>query len=110
MPVSGREDSYGGTDYYISFRTEDDQWSDLINMGERINTPQNGEFSPYVSPDGRFFFFMASRRIPWEAWPDTLTRDVMTRAFNEPGNGRSDIYWVDAAFIDSLRPTANFRR
>jgi hypothetical protein len=108
VPVSGREDSFGGTDYYITFRTDDDRWSDLINLGERINSPQNGEFSPYVSPDGRFFFFMASRRIPWDERPDTLTRDVLTGVYSQPGNGRADIYWVDASFIDSLRSQAHF--
>jgi hypothetical protein len=106
VPVAGREDSHGGTDYYIVFRSEDDSWSEPINLGDRINTPQTGEFSPYVSPDGRFFFFMSSRRIPWEDLPDSVTHDYITQRYAASQNGNSDIYWVDAAFIEDLRRRA----
>ena len=106
VPVSGREDSYGGTDYYIVFRSEDDVWSEPINLGDSINTPQAGEFSPYVSPDGKYFFFMSSRRIPWEEVPDTLSYDYVKGRYASSANGNSDIYWVDAGFIEELRRTA----
>ncbi|UCD23716.1 MAG: PD40 domain-containing protein [Gemmatimonadota bacterium] len=106
VPVSGREDSHGGTDYYIVFRSEDDQWSEPINLGDRVNTADGREFSPYVSPDGKYFFFMAVRRTPWDQVPDTLTMDYVRDRYMSSENGQSDIYWVDAGFIEELRRQA----
>ena len=99
-----REDSMGGTDYYVVFRAPDDRWSGPINMGEKVNTPLDGEFSPYVSPDGRYFFFMSTRRIPAESIPDSLTWDYLKGFRQMPETGNSGIYWMDASFIGELKP------
>ncbi|MCP4896761.1 MAG: hypothetical protein GY906_07255 [bacterium] len=79
VSVRGRPDCAGGSDLYISFRKNDGEWASPVNMGVAINT-EAYEYSPMVTPDGRFLFF--SR-------------------FEESG---SDIYWVDAGIIDSFRP------
>lgn len=99
-----REDSRGRTDYYVVFRNADDTWTEPVNLGDAVNTPGDGEFSPYVSPDGKFFFFMSTRPQPDEVIPDTLTRDFLLRFRTEPGSGNAAIYWMDAAFIEQLRP------
>jgi hypothetical protein len=99
-----REDTLGGTDYYVSFRNPDDTWVGPINLGEPVNTSGDTEFSPYVSPDGRYFFFMAARTLPDDALPGTLTRDFLWGYRMGPENGNADIYWVDAGFIEELRP------
>jgi hypothetical protein len=104
VPAAGREDSLGGTDYYIVFRHEDDTWSDPVNMGDRVNTEGTFEFSPCVSPDGRYFFFMSSRPLPEDKIPGQLTYRFLKETYLNPQNGKADIYWVDARFIDSLRP------
>lgn len=102
--VMGRDDSVGGVDYYVSFRDEDDAWTGPINLGPMINTPSSLEYSPYVSPDGRFFFFMAARRT-WEDDDDEgLTYERIRRIASQPGNGLPDIWWVDASFLERLRP------
>lgn len=106
VPVAGRADSFGGTDYYIVFRRDDDIWSEPINLGDRINTPAGAEFSPYISPDGRYFFFMSSRRIPWSDVPDSLSYDYIRHRVETSGNGKSDIYWVEAEFVDEMRSGA----
>ena len=59
--TDGRPDSIGGCDYYVVFRAPDDRWSQPINLGPEVNTKGSQEFSPFVSPDGRYFFFMSSR-------------------------------------------------
>ncbi|MGW8265345.1 MAG: hypothetical protein ACWGSQ_03195 [Longimicrobiales bacterium] len=102
--TGSREDTFGGTDYYVTFRNEDDRWSGPVNMGEVVNTPMAGEFSPYVSPDGRYFFFMSTRRFPLEALPDTLTWAYLKGFRQLPETGNAGIYWVDAGFIEALRP------
>ena len=105
--VFGREDSKGGTDYYIVFRDEQDEWSGPINMGDVVNTPRNGEFSPYVSPDGMYFFFMSTRPRSRETLPDRLTYDFLEEVYSGPQNGNPGIYWVSSRFIEDLRSTAS---
>jgi hypothetical protein len=104
VPVFGRKDSLGGTDYYIVFRGADDTWSEPVNLGPKINTAGGIEFSPYVSPDGKYFFFMSSRFLPREKWPAKLTSGLLWDVYSHPPNGNSAIYWVDARVIESLRP------
>jgi len=94
-------DSYGGVDYYISFRDQYDQWSEPVNMGSAVNSKATGEWSPYVSPDGKYFFFMSNRI------KDTLTaisdyQDLL-KLHNYSQNGNSDIYWVSAEIIEKLK-------
>jgi len=74
------DNSYGGSDLYISFRNQDGSWGDRINMGDKINTsaPEGGAT---VSPDGKYLFFNRN------AGPDN-----------------AGMYWVDAQIIETLRP------
>jgi len=102
--VWGREDSLGGVDYYVVFRSPEDEWSEPINLGEGINLTEGSEWSPYVSPDGRYFFFMSSRStIQDRHSPDRLGYADMQRLHDLPMNGNSDIWWVDARVITDLR-------
>jgi CubicO group peptidase (beta-lactamase class C family) len=77
---SEREGGFGGVDLYISFRQQDGSYGPAINFGDKINTagPDSGGV---VSPDGKYFFF--NRKISDED---------------------SDVYWVDAQIIETLRP------
>jgi hypothetical protein len=101
--TAGREDTRGGSDYYVVFRDADDNWSEPINLGDEINTP-GGEWSPYVSRDGRFFFFMSTRPVEQDSLPAQLTFDVMTEIHNRSPNADAAIYWIDASVIEDLRP------
>jgi Tol biopolymer transport system component len=103
VPTLGREDSFGGTDYYISFRNPDDTWTGPVNLGEKINTPRGAEYSPYISPDGKYFFFMSVRT---EKENVALTFDKLMAYHNSPQHGYSGIYWIDAGFINDLRQIA----
>lgn len=104
VPAVGMPDTYGGTDYYIVFRNEEDQWSDPVNMGEWVNTRAGGEHSAYVTPDGKYLFFMSTRLQPVEEKPEKLTYEILTSIYNQPQNGNSDIYWMKADFIHELNP------
>ena len=68
---------YGEGDLYISFRNENDTWTEARNMGPNINSFAR-DYCPSVTPDGRYFFF-SSRRY-----------------------GTEDIFWVDASVIKTL--------
>jgi glyoxylase-like metal-dependent hydrolase (beta-lactamase superfamily II) len=74
-----RPDGFGDADLFISFRTQENCWTTPVNLGKNINT-EHREFSPNVSPDGKYLFFV---------------RDF--------GGENGDIYWVDAKIIKELR-------
>jgi Tol biopolymer transport system component len=102
--AAGRADSVGAVDYYISFRNDDGSWRGPFNLGPRINTPTHLEYSPYVSPDGKQFFFMATRsRYGAELATATLDRAMITEIVSSPGNGLPDIWWVGTGFIERIR-------
>ena len=105
VPVYGRDDSLGSVDYYIVYRNDEDEWSQPVNLGDRINTKGSQEYSPFVSRDGKYFFFMSQRQPaaaenPGQPW----SVGELSSIFNSPENGNSDIYWIDTGFIDELRP------
>jgi WD40-like Beta Propeller Repeat len=81
-----REDGYGDSDIYISFRAKDGSWGAAINLGDKINT-SGWDAAASVTPDGKYILF---HRII------------------SPGNAGTlpnvDIFWVDASFIETLRP------
>jgi hypothetical protein len=105
VPSGGREDCLGGDDYYIFFRNSDDTWSEPINMGTQVNSKYGSEHSAYLSPDGRYFFFMSGRISDDIVFPNNrITRDIMLRMHNGPGEILSSIYWMDASFIKDLKP------
>jgi hypothetical protein len=80
--LTGREDSFGGYDLYVSFPEADGTWSEPVNLGEGVNSAES-EFRPYVTADGKYLFFTAL---------DPDSNDI----------GR--IFWVDARILDRFRP------
>jgi len=105
VPAVGREDSLGGTDYYLVFRSEDDTWSEPINMGEVINQPVGREWSASLSADEEYLLFMSSRttgdggsNLAGSSISELLTMSA------QPGQGSSDIWWVSTEVIEQLRP------
>lgn len=103
----GRPDSLGGVDGYVSFRSADDRWSEPVNLGPRINTAGSEEYSLSLSPDGRVLFFMSARTAdPKELFGGRLSWAAMQSLSATPGNGNADIWWVDASFLQALRPKA----
>jgi len=81
-----REIGYGESDLYISFQQPGGSWGEAINLGDKVNTDAE-EGGPQVTPDGKYLFF--NRMVA-------------------PANGdtglQSDLYWIDAGFIEDLRP------
>jgi len=98
-----REGGFGGWDIYISFQKKDGSWTKAINMGDQINS-KHTEIYPFVSLDGKYFFFCSSRTTQERYSLEPLTYERKLKIMNQPGNGRGDIYWVDAKFIETLKP------
>ena len=78
-----REDGYGSSDIYISFKQQDGSWSNAINLGDKINT-EAWEAAASVTPDGKYLFF---------------NRNIGSNSYENV-----DIFWVDAKIIETLRP------
>ena len=102
IPCAGMPDSLGGVDYYISFRSSEDQWSSPINMGPEINSATGNEWSAGLSPDGRFLFLMKSLKD--DSFSDIpVTMENIRRIAASPQNGDADIYWIRSDIIDRLK-------
>jgi hypothetical protein len=77
-----RENGFGESDIYISFKQSDGTWGDGINLGDKINT-NAWEASASITPDGKYLFF---------------SRNVGSEDFENV-----DIFWVDAEVIYALK-------
>ncbi len=105
LSVAGRPDSLGGGDYYVSFRSDDDRWSVLQPLPAPVNSDGPQEWSPWVSADEEYLFFMSDRHDPW---PERIDRAWLETMHNRPGHGQPSIYWTRAAFLEELRAQAEF--
>ncbi len=74
---SDREGSQGKDDLYVTFQTENGEWSDPINLGASVNS-EASENRPYLTPDEKYLFFTSTR------------------------NANLDIFWVDVKIIEEL--------
>ena len=77
------------SDLYVSFRRESGSWTKPKNMGRKINSEAKDAF-PYVTSDGKYFFFNSSR--------------VSVLNDKKIPDGPGNIYWVDAKIIEELKP------
>ncbi len=66
------------SDILISFRSDDDNWTEPIRFPEPINSEKTDRWAK-VTPDGKYLFFGSYR------------------------TGKNEIYWVDAGIIQKLR-------
>lgn len=73
--LSNSENSIGGDDLYITFKMENGEWGEAINMGASVNTSDN-DFGAKISPDGKYLLF----------------------------SSKGDVYWVSAKIIEDLKP------
>ena len=91
-------------EYLVSFRDEDDQWTELISLGEPVNEHRSG-WCPSISSDGRYFFFAAYPSVEWKkSFEKRHTyADFLEITIKHPASERTDIFWVDAKIIEGLR-------
>jgi hypothetical protein len=96
-----KENAIGRTDYCISFRTDDDNWTPIINMGSTVNFPGCTASAPSLSKDGKYFFFSSNKRKENNKGKYKLS-ELKENALSAQ-NGSFDIYWVEAKFIEDLK-------
>ncbi|MDF9795780.1 OOP family OmpA-OmpF porin [Catalinimonas alkaloidigena] len=87
-----RDDTYGGLDLYISFKQGSNSWTQPINLGNQINTPDI-ESSPFIAADDSTLFF-SSRGYSGFGGEDVYVSyrlDDSWQNWSEPKNLGSDI-------------------
>jgi len=97
----------GGWNYFVSFRSQDDRWSDLVNIGKSVNSERSSD-SASLSADGKFLFFRAGtnekRAKSFQA--KHSLNDLIEREYKIPGRLTGDIYWIETIVIEMLRHSA----
>lgn len=79
---SGRPDSYGAEDIYVSYRNLDGVWSKPLTLGPKINTGGH-ESSPFIHPDGKTLYFSS------DGLPGMGGEDIFVTHLDSSG------YWSD---------------
>jgi len=68
-----------------------------------VMNADRSDFCPMMSPDGKHFFF-SSARPRFGGADGVITWDGLFDAQSRPENGSTDVYWVDAGFVEKMRP------
>jgi len=100
--TSERPEGLGSGDLYISFKDEEGNWSKAKNVGDKINT-SGSEYCSMISPDGKYLFFTSAVREGRRILDQPFTYEDFKRCQKNAKNGLSDIYWVDAEVIETLK-------
>jgi hypothetical protein len=106
LVAAGREDLIGAQwNYYISFRDEEDGWSELINPGETINSRRIGAYLS-LSTNGRYLFFQCKPIVEFTRHHKIrLTyKSIQNRHLSGPTTATHDVFWMDAGVVEKLRP------
>ena len=91
--ASGRPDGLGGSDLYISYN-RNGTWTKPVNLGDKINS-RGLEYSPKISPDGKYFFWASTRNFTDKPKEKRLTYAELMDKLDNPGNSLGDIYQID---------------
>jgi len=61
---AARRSGLGRADLYVSFKNENDNWTDAVILGPPISSA-NHELCPVVTRDGKYFFYTSNQDIYW---------------------------------------------
>jgi hypothetical protein len=103
LAATKRPDSIGGYDLYVSHKQADGKWSEPVNLGPEINSPER-ELSPKLTPDGKYLIWTSCRLPALAAKPSKRTTDQVLQELRAPGNGVGDIYLIDVSAVQGLKP------
>jgi len=96
--AGGRPDGRGGFDLYVSYN-RNGVWTKPANLGDKINSSGN-EYSPTISPDGRYFFWTSTRGFADKPLEKRLDYQELMNRLRGPRNGLGDIYQIDIGVLN----------
>jgi len=88
----GHPDGLGDCDLFVSWR-KDGVWQPLQNLGPQVNSVAR-DYSPRLSPDGRYLFFASERGLPIQDHRPGTYRELIA-AIQSTLNGLGNIYRID---------------
>ncbi len=90
--------------YFVSFRDEHDNWSDLLKLGDSINSMISG-WCPSISSDGKYFFFAAYPQVTWNKYFEKrhTFEDLQEITLYHPAREKTDIFWVEVNVIEKSK-------
>lgn len=97
----GRQPSSGNSDLYISYNQSGD-WTKPVNLGPVINTAAR-EYSPRISPDGKWFIFTSEAGMQTEKRVRPITSEEFNNKAGSTFNGLGNIYRIPLDYV--LRST-----
>ncbi len=77
---STKPSGLGEDDLYVSFRKENGDWTEAVNLGDEINSDRS-ENRPFITADGKYLFY------------------------NSNVNGSRDVFWVDLDVVRGFKPS-----
>jgi Tol biopolymer transport system component len=95
-----RKDDLGRGDLYYALY-KDGVWQPAVHFENGINSPAL-DYSPYVSPDHRYFFFSSKRRVIKFPFPVSKSATEIRKELNSYGNGFEDIYIMNFKALKEL--------
>ncbi|HEV7474834.1 MAG TPA: hypothetical protein VGN90_12345 [Pyrinomonadaceae bacterium] len=96
--MAARPDGRGGSDLFISYQ-RGGTWTKAVNLGDKINS-SGSEYSPKVSPDGKYFFWSSTRGGGATPPAKRLTYADLMNRLRGPRNGLGDIYQIDIGSLN----------
>ncbi|MEJ2003917.1 MAG: OmpA family protein, partial [Cyclobacteriaceae bacterium] len=88
-----RDDTQGGRDIYVSFRQDDETWTEPLNLSAQVNTAGE-ETSPFLAPDDKTLYFSSNGYAGFGGSDIYVTR-------------RLDDTWLNWSEPENLGPTIN---
>ena len=93
LMAGGHPEGRGGFDLYISY-SRNGAWTKPTNLGDKINSSGN-EYSPTISPDGKYFFWTSTRGFADKPLEKRLDYQELMNRLRSARNGLGDIYQID---------------
>jgi Tol biopolymer transport system component len=93
----GRQPSFGNSDLYISYPS-DGKWTRPVNLGPVINTAAR-EYSPRVSPDGKWLIFTSERGMHTDKRARPFTAEEFSDKARGVLDGLGNIYRIPMGYV-----------
>lgn len=87
-----RKDGFGSGDLYLSFRNQDGEWTEAVNLGEPYNS-KSMDYCPFVDTRSDTLYF-TSKRSAVKEFNDFGSLDEVMLEISQYENGFSRIYKV----------------